>query len=281
MKKAAIPVLVLVVVATLAALGWHQGYFGSRLELNRVLVNAPSHFDQDPALRDAIRDMVASALDQDSAVNWSPEYRTEEGYSLELQVGDVVEVAGEQRREVLVRLIPASGEPPIDAMGYGKEPHRLVGSVENGFRDGWVHVIWRLEMLQKPGAELLTLLPGATDKRQRLFLITRLGELKESKALEPLVALLKTEEDNDIILRLIGTLAQIGDDRAVEAMIASTRLKDEIFMVQVVYAIGGIGGRMAEGFLVTLASGHPSPRVKNAARRMLDEGKAPAAQNPR
>jgi|MDSW01.1.fsa_nt_gb hypothetical protein len=276
MKKAAVPVLVIGVVAFLAAYAWQSGYLGSRLELNRVLVNAPSHFDQDPAMRDAIRDMVASALDQNPAVYWSPDKTTEHGHSLELQVRDVVEVAGEQRREVLVRLIPANGDPPIDAMGFGKEPHRLVGSVEHGFRDGWTHVIWRLDLLKKPVSELLTILPTATEKRKRLFLITRLGELKALDAVEPMITLLKAEQDDDIVLRLIGTLAQIGDDRAVEAMIATTRLKDEIFMVQVVYAIGGIGGRMAEGFLVTLASGHPSPRIKNAARRMLDEGKDPA-----
>jgi hypothetical protein len=64
-------------------------------------------------------------------------------------------------------------------------------------------------------------------------------------------------------------------------MIATTRFKDEVFVVQVIYAVGGIGGRMAEAFLVTLASGHPSPRVQNAARRMLDEGTKPSAQNPR
>ena len=274
MKKAALMVGVVVLVA-LAVYGWQQGYLGPRLELNRVLVNAPSHFDRDPAMRDAIRDMVAASLDQDPRVDWSPESTSDAGHSLELQVGDVVEVQGEQRREVLVRLIPANGNPPIDAMGYGNEPHRLVGSVEHGFRDGWAHVRWRLEHLQKPVSELLALLPTTQDKRQRLFLITRLGELRSREAVEPMIALLKQEQDDATILRLIGSLAQIGDDRAVEAMIGSTRLKDEIFMVQVVYAIGGIGGRMAEGFLVTLASGHPSPRVKNAARRMLDEGKAP------
>lgn len=281
MKKTAIPILVLVAVAMLAAYAWHQGYLGARLELNRVLVNAPAHFDRDPAMRDAIRDMVASALDQDPAVNWSPDYTTEQGHSLELQVRDVVEVAGEQRRQVLVRLIPASGDPSIDAMGYGNDPHLLVGSVEHGFRDGWVHVVWRQEQLTKPVADLVGLLASTTDKRKRLFLITRLGELKAKDAVDLLIRILKEGPDDDISLRLIGTLAQIGDDRAVEAMIATTRLKDEIFMVQVVYAIGGIGGRMAEGFLVTLASGHPSPRVKNAARRMLDEGKAPPEQNPR
>ena len=279
MKPIAVAALLVLVAAFIY--GWQMGNLGSRLELNRVLVNAPPQFDRDPAMRDAIRDIVSTALDQDPSVNWSPDDRTEAGHSLELLVGDVVKLGQEQRREVLVRLIPSNGEPPIDAVGYGKEPHRLVGSVENGFRDGWVHLVWRLEMMDKTEAELITILPEATDKRQRLFLITRLGALKAKAAVEPLVALLKKTQDDEITLRLIGTLAQIGDDRAVEAMIGTTRLKDEIFMVQVVYAIGGIGGRLAEGFLVTLASGHPSPRVVNAARRMLDEGKAPATQNPR
>jgi len=280
MKKAAVPALVLVVVGLFTAYLWHGGLLGDRIELNRVLVNAPVHFDRDPAMRDAIRAMVESSLDQHKQVNWSPGAATEQGHSLELRVGDVVGFQGEQRREVVVRLIPASGEPPLEAMGFGREPHRLVGSVEHGFRDGWERVLWRNKIKSWSAQRLVALLQATSDKRKLLFLVTRLGEMKALNSVDSLVKMLKAEKDDDIALRLIGSLAQIGDDKAVSSMIATTRLKDEIFVVQVVYAIGGIGGRMAEGFLVTLASGHPSPRVKNAARRMLDEGMKPSEQNP-
>ena len=281
MKKAAVPALVLVVVATLSAYLWQAGYLSSRIEVNKVLVNAPAHFDRDTALREAIRAMVESELDQNKLVNWSPGDIDEEGHALELRVGDVVEFQGEQRREILVRLIPANGDTPLEAMGMGKEPHKLVGSVEHGFRDGWAHVIWRRDRMAWPVLELVKALENTPDKRDRLFLVNRLGELRAAEAVDGLVKMLQVEQDNDVLLRLIGALAQIGEDKGVEAMIATTRLKDEIFVVQVVYAVGGIGGRMAEAFLVTLASGHPSPRVQNAARRMLDEGTKPSAQNPR
>lgn len=281
MKKAAVPALVLVVVATLFAYIWEGGYLGPRIELNRVLVNAPAHFDRDTAMREAIRAMVESELDQDKLVNWSPDDIGEQGHSLELRVGDVMEFQGEQRREVLVRLIPASGEAPLEAMGLGKEPHRLVGSVQHGFRDGWAHVLWRRDRMGWSSIQLVQALQNTPDKRERLFLVNRLGEMRALDAVDALVKLLQVEQESEVLLRLIGALAQIGDDKGVEAMIATTRLKDEGFVVQVIYAVGGIGGRMAEAFLVTLASGHPSPRVQNAARRMLDEGIKPSAQNPR
>ena len=246
MKPIAVAALLVLVAAFIY--GWQMGHLGSQLELNRVLVNAPPQFDRDPAMRDAIRDIVSTALDRDPTVNWSPDDRTEAGHSLELVVGDVVKLGQEQRREVLVRLIPSNGEPPIDAVGYGKEPHRLVGSVENGFRDGWVHLVWRLGDDGQDGSRAHYHFAGGHGQASAPLLITRLGALKAKAAVEPLVALLKKTQDDEITLRLIGTLAQIGDDRAVEAMIGTTRLKDEIFMVQVVYAIGGIGGRLAEGF---------------------------------
>ncbi|MBT6180076.1 MAG: HEAT repeat domain-containing protein [Deltaproteobacteria bacterium] len=281
MQKAAIPALLLVVVATLFAYLWNSGYLGPRIQLNKVLVNAPAHFDRDTAMREAIRAMVESELGQDKLVNWSPDDIGEEGHALELRVGDVVEFKGEQHREVLVRLIPESGEPPLEAMGLGKEPHRLVGSVQHGFRDGWAHVLWRRERISWTSSQLIEALQNTEDKRQRLFLVNRLGETRALDAVDVLVEMLKVEEDDGVLLRLIGALAQIGNDKGVKAMIATTRLKDEAFVVQVVYAVGGIGGKMAEAFLVTLASGHPSPRVQNAARRMLDEGTKPSAQNPR
>lgn len=269
-----------VVGLLLVGVGWHflpatllDPFFGPKTEVNKVLINAPVQFDRDTALRESIRGRVELALDEDSGIRWNPNRATALGHSVEIRVGDVTEFQNAPKREVMVRLIPADGSITWQAIGYGHEPHDLALSVEHGFRDGWKRVVWQQSVADAPVVELLSLLAAESEKRNILYLISRLGERRAAESVSTLVAMLMETEDNDISLRLIGSLAQIGDDQAVEAIIATTRLKDELFMVQVVYAIGGMGGRLAEGFLVTLAGGHPSARVQNAARRALDAGK--------
>jgi HEAT repeat protein len=76
-------------------------------------------------------------------------------------------------------------------------------------------------------------------------------------------------EDSGVAMRMIGALAQIGDERAVPALIELARSTDSIATARLVHYIGDIGGSEAEGFLLTLESGHEDVRVREAARDAL------------
>ena len=92
---------------------------------------------------------------------------------------------------------------------------------------------------------------------------------------------LKDETDPATLLRIVGALAEIGDERAVGPLIELTRQKDDYFVLQVIYAVGTIGGRTAEGFLVTVAGCHGSEHVRQVAEAILKErtGNPPTKQN--
>jgi len=86
-----------------------------------------------------------------------------------------------------------------------------------------------------------------------------------------LTKLLGTEEDQDVVLRIIGSLVAIGDEAAVKPMIDWTSRKDQRLLLQIIFAVSSLGGRTAEGFLVTLASGHPSEEIQQGAKDALAE----------
>lgn len=128
----------------------------------------------------------------------------------------------------------------------------------------------------KPAAELLADL-GAKDGRVREQAIRVLGERRSRAAVPALIGRLK-EEDPRLVQRVIAALAQIGDERAVPALIEASRGGDAALTARLVRYIGDIGGTEAEGYLLTLESGHPDRRVRKAAREALDEMTARAKE---
>jgi HEAT repeat protein len=71
--------------------------------------------------------------------------------------------------------------------------------------------------------------------------------------------------------RIVAALAQIGDERAVGPLIDLSRGSDAAVTARLARFIGDIGGAEAEGYLLTLASGHSDARVRDAARKALDD----------
>lgn len=76
--------------------------------------------------------------------------------------------------------------------------------------------------------------------------------------------------------RIVAALAQIGDERAVPALIELSGSDDPALAGRLVRYVGDIGGPEAEAYLLTLASGHPDRRIRTAAREALDEMRARA-----
>jgi hypothetical protein len=110
---------------------------------------------------------------------------------------------------------------------------------------------------------------AAKDPRTREEAVRVLGERRSRQAVPALIDRLG-KEDLRIGQRIVATLAQIGDERAVPALIELTRSSDPAGL-SLVRFIADIGGPEAEGYLLTLASGHPDPRVRDAAQEALDE----------
>jgi HEAT repeat protein len=76
----------------------------------------------------------------------------------------------------------------------------------------------------------------------------------------------------------VGGLVQIGDPKAVPALIELMRGKEPGFSKEVVFAIGAIGGDEAQAYLYTVAQGHEEGPVRQAAQQALDELRERGAQ---
>ncbi len=109
---------------------------------------------------------------------------------------------------------------------------------------------------------------GSKDSRVRDHAIRVLADRKSTVAVPALIARLR-DDDPRIAHRAIGALAQIGDERAVAPLIDVSRNGDSVLAGRIARIIGDIGGAEAEGYLLTIASGHPDPRVRRAAREAL------------
>jgi len=78
-------------------------------------------------------------------------------------------------------------------------------------------------------------------------------------------------EDQDEVRRAIGALVEMKEKRAVPPLIELGNGRDPIFLREVIYALGGIGGDEAQAYLYTVAQGHDQPAIREAAQQALDE----------
>lgn len=128
---------------------------------------------------------------------------------------------------------------------------------------------------ESKSAEELVADLSAGDERVREHAIRLLGDRRSRAAVPALVARLREEEPR-LATRVVAALAQIGDERAVPALIDLARSADPAATARLVRFVGDIGGAEAQGYLLTLESGHPDRRVRGAAREALAEMQARA-----
>lgn len=172
-------------------------------------------------------------------------------------------------RAVQVRLRPLRGGSAYEAVGTAEGADRVAAALES-FEDAWRAIMRQRVLDTQPDGALIEVLDDG-DMRIRDFAITRLGDRKSKAAVDPLCRRLGTEPKSDLVLRIVGSLVAIGDAYAVDPIIALSKKKDPDFVIQVIYAVGSIGGRNAEAFLVTMASGHPVESVRRSAEQALLE----------
>lgn len=176
--------------------------------------------------------------------------------------------------EVVLRPF-AEGPAPRSELGEASVPLGLAGP-----RDAWRRALAAAAERAASGLAVGLRADGKTvdglvadlsakDPRFRQAAARVLGERRAREAVPALVARLG-HEDPRLTRHVVAALAQIGDERAVPALIDLSGSGDPGVTARLVPFIGDLGGAEAEAYLLTLASGHPDPRVRAAAGAALD-----------
>lgn len=93
----------------------------------------------------------------------------------------------------------------------------------------------------------------ADDPTVRRAAAERLGMLRAPAAVPVLAEQVQRESDRGAQLRMVGALAEIGDDRAAEALIALANPRDRELLRAVVDALSVVGGERVGDFFAILA----------------------------
>lgn len=135
-----------------------------------------------------------------------------------------------------------------------------------------------VELFEADDEKVLALLSGGENRLQRQAIVLA-GERKLKKAVPKLMAIVRDEErSDDVVLKAVGALVAIGDPEATSAIIDAGRRRSSSYVLPLVFAVGQLGGREAEGYLFTVKNGHPDPAVRKAAEDALSELEARRAR---
>lgn len=226
------------------------------IRVERALVHMPAGHDKDEERRGAIQRALEARIDDSASVTLA----TPATHRLEARLQ-------EDLTALALRLEPIGDGPSFWAEASG----------EHAVESAW-EVLERQFKLAR--AEPPTLLDAVNAERPevRLFAIDRLGALRATTAVLPLCAHLddKTTE-HSVALRIVGALEAIRDPRAADCLITYADQINPQALTSVLFALAQVGGRSAEGYLVTMAGGHPTDYVRAQAQQALKTlGKTPA-----
>ncbi|MCB9523306.1 MAG: HEAT repeat domain-containing protein [Myxococcales bacterium] len=133
----------------------------------------------------------------------------------------------------------------------------------------------RRESIQLTEAQLVERLADAVEQ-VRWAAVDRLAELKAKGAVPALTARAAVEPSRTIKLRIVGALAEIGDERAAEALMGLAEPRDRELLRAVVDALSVVGGDRVDDFLDILAT-HDAADV----RQMVEQARARMARRAR
>lgn len=236
--------------------------------VQRVVLSLPQSLDGDSTAREKLRADILAQLALDDLTRVTRE-DSEATHLVRVEVTRVLDpVAREESPGVVVQLRSFSKGAVLEAVGRSEASGEQF--VLEGFQDAWSIVTSRRLLQVAPEADVLGALKSS-DLRIQAAAVSLIGERKISAGVEPLCAMLESEENDLLILRAVGALIALGDSRAIDPLIALAKNKDPSFVLQVVFAVGAIGGNTARGYLVTLASGHPVEQVRRGAEDALQE----------
>src|SRR5262249_41725526 len=125
----------------------------------------------------------------------------------------------------------------------------------------------KAKLARGDSAEIVKALAGSDeDLRDEAMRIAE--ERREREAVPALVQLLKND-DRAVRDRAIGTLAAIGDARAVKPLTEVARFAETGELPKVLDALGAIGGDEARAYLEFVSSGHADPEMRQLAKDAL------------
>lgn len=242
-----------------------------KIIVGRIIIDAPRAFDDQHTAREDLRKRIAAQLQEASSLTLASGEQ-EATHLLQVVLSEPIALPeGGSGRVVAVRLRPTA-EHGVEFATSHRTPERgdLGATALEGFTAAW-KVMEQIRRLDVAKDSALIAALGDGDSRVREFAIRRVGERKLRDAVDPLCKNLESEPDPNLTLRSIGALMAIGDARAVDPLIAASHQKDTAFVMQVVFAVGALGGRTAEAYLVTVASGHPDEEVRRSADDALKD----------
>lgn len=172
-------------------------------------------------------------------------------------VGEAYEVS------VLVRLTLPSG---TRWQGRGSGSGAPEQAARAAVKEGLEEARWESKAAHLPDSELLATLHDPSSRRRSVAL-RRLSARRHPAVFAPLIDALSADCRAEDASSALSGLAALGDPRAAPSVIdAMERCEEPTFQLQAAFALGSLGGDMAEAYLFTLSAGHADPRMRQAAR---------------
>jgi hypothetical protein len=169
------------------------------------------------------------------------------------------------------------GQAPFDGAAEALAP-TLTRLLAQGLAGLTPDVAARLDVLTLPATALVPMVDDASADRRRLA-VDRLATLRARTAVPALGARLRTEPDRTLKLRIVGALAELGDPRAVDALVAVADPKDREMLVAIVDTLALLGGPSATAFLDVLAE-HDAPEVRALVAQARERMKTNERRRP-
>lgn len=153
------------------------------------------------------------------------------------------------------------------AAGAGEEgsprTNAFRGALDSALGEAVARLLLQLDATHKTDAQLIADL-GSADGGVRDCAVDQLAERHNPAAVPALIELLKSP-DSRVVMKALGQLEAMRDQRAVKPLINLTEKQEPEFVKQVIYVIGAIGGTDAEAFLFTEENGSQDAMVRAAA----------------
>lgn len=200
---------------------------------------------------------------------------------VELEIGaaeDPVSKKGNLRALVAAHLTPVGGEPGALSFDQSALAERafVVGAkgepawqshAERAIADCVAGVGARVKLAAGDAGALVAAIDGSDDDL-RDEAMTLAAERRAPEAVPALMRRLKSD-DHAVRDRAIGTLAAIGDRRAVHPLTDVAKFYDTNDLPKVLDALATIGGPEARAYLEFVASGHDSPEMRDLAKQAI------------
>ncbi len=139
-------------------------------------------------------------------------------------------------------------------------------------------LVEKVAVYELPTPELISALSDES-RHRRLDAAERVAMLRHRSAVETLASRLASEQDRAVKLRVVGALAEIGDDRAAQALIAAADPRDRELLRAIVDALSVVGGqRVAEFFQIM--SMHDSVEVRELVEGAMKRLKRKRQETP-